>query len=110
VISVLPFIAAFKMGLMSNEEAKRKLFTAFYKGTTKKQFDIWTSQFLNRINSFIKPKALDRIRWHKERGDRVIIVSAGFDLILSHWADQEGVELISTCVDVQEDIAMELKR
>jgi HAD superfamily hydrolase (TIGR01490 family) len=104
VISVLPFMVAFKLGLMSNEAAKRKLFAAFYRGTTKKQFDLWTHGFLTEINSYIKPKAMDRLEWHKERGDRVIVISAGFDLILSHWCDQEGIELIATIIDVDENV------
>ncbi|MHA4736748.1 HAD family hydrolase [Dyadobacter sp. MSC1_007] len=104
VVRVAPYLVAFKLGMMSNEAAKMKLFNAFYKGVSKDQFDSWARGFLSEINSFIKPKALEQLRRHKEKGDRVVIVSAGFDLILKYWCEQEGVELLATCVDVQDNV------
>ena len=56
------------------------------------------------LNSFIKPKALARLRQHQEQGDRVIIVSAGFDLILKYWCEQEGVELLATGIEVKNGV------
>jgi len=98
---VSPYLTAFLLGIMSNETAKTKLFGAFYKGISTLQFDEWGKGFLSHINSFVKPKALERIKWHKENGHQVIVISAGFDLILKHWCQQENIELISTRLEVE---------
>lgn len=100
-LSVSPYLTAFLFGIISNETAKTKLFAAFYKDVSVLQFDKWTKDFLAQINSFVKPKALERIKWHKENGHQIIVISAGFDLILKHWCQQEGIELISTRLEVE---------
>lgn len=104
VIRVFPQLLAYKLGRMSNEQAKQRLFASFYKGVKLEQFDAWARGFLPQINSFIKPKALAQLRQHQEQGDRVIIVSAGFDLILKYWCEQEGVELLATGIEVKDGI------
>ncbi|MCF7223471.1 HAD family hydrolase [Marilutibacter chinensis] len=46
------------------------------------------------LPDFVRPHALERIRWHQARGDTVAIVSASIDLYLRHWCRQHGVALI----------------
>lgn len=104
VLRVFPQLAAYKLGVISNEAAKQRLFASFYKGVKIDQFDAWARGFLPQINSFIKPKALSQIRQHQQQGDRVVVVSAGFDLILKYWCEQEGVELLATCIEVKNGI------
>lgn len=43
-----------------------------------------------------RPAALDRIAWHRDRGDTVVVVSASLDVYLDHWCRARGVELICT--------------
>ncbi len=104
VLRVFPQLVAYKLGMISNEKAKQKLFASFYKGVTIGQFDAWAKGFLPQMNSFIKPKALKQLREHQEQGDRVIVVSAGFDRILRYWCEQEGVELLATCIETRDGI------
>nr|WP_295929101.1 HAD-IB family hydrolase [uncultured Dyadobacter sp.] len=104
VLSVAPDLAGYALGFISNEAAKQKLFGAFYKGVPVSLFEQWSVGFLSEINSFIKPKALECLRKHQQQGDRVVVVSAGFDLILAHWCRQEQVELLATCVGVDNGV------
>lgn len=104
VFRVFPQLLAYKLGMLSNEEAKQRLFASFYKGVKIDQFDAWARGFLPQINSFIKPGALSQLRQHQQQGDRVIIVSAGFDLILKYWCEQEGVELLATGIEVEDGL------
>ncbi|HEV7381438.1 MAG TPA: HAD family hydrolase [Dyadobacter sp.] len=101
---VSPQLIAYKLGFMTNEAAKMELFSAFYKGKPKERFDSWAAEFRPKIDAFTKTKALGRIQFHKERGDRVIVVSAGFDQILKHWCDKEGIELIATRVEIENNV------
>lgn len=46
------------------------------------------------LPGFVRPHALERIRWHQARGDTVVVVSASIDLYLRPWCRQQGVALI----------------
>lgn len=39
--------------------------------------------------------------WHKEQGDRVVLVSASFEEYLGVWARKIGIEVIATKMEVQ---------
>ena len=40
-----------------------------------------------------RPEAMERLSWHRERGDRVVVVSGGLDVYLAPWCAAQGVEL-----------------
>ncbi len=43
---------------------------------------------------FMRPVAIERIRWHQARGDTVVVVSASLDLYLREWCRRQGIALI----------------
>lgn len=47
-----------------------------------------------------RTRALERIDWHKRRGDAVVVVSASLDVYLRPWCSSIGVELI--CTELEE--------
>jgi HAD superfamily phosphoserine phosphatase-like hydrolase len=44
----------------------------------------------------VRPRALERITWHKRQGDAVVVVSASLDVYLSCWCESMDVDLICT--------------
>lgn len=42
----------------------------------------------------LRDEALERIAWHKARGDRVVVVSGGLDVYLFHWCRTHELELL----------------
>jgi phosphatidylglycerophosphatase C len=48
----------------------------------------------------IRQQALERIDWHKRRGDRVVVVSASLDVYLQPWCEAHGLELVCTELEV----------
>ena len=51
---------------------------------------------LPELQAQLKPEALQRLRWHQQRGDRVLLCSASPRLLLQPLADWLGVELLCT--------------
>jgi phosphatidylglycerophosphatase C len=47
----------------------------------------------------LRPSALERIEWHKSRGDDVVIVSASLDVYLGPWCAGRGMEYIWTTLE-----------
>jgi HAD superfamily phosphoserine phosphatase-like hydrolase len=48
----------------------------------------------------VRAQALERIAWHKARGDRVVIVSAGLDVYFEPWGRAHGVDVICATLEV----------
>jgi HAD superfamily hydrolase (TIGR01490 family) len=48
------------------------------------------------LPGLIRPTALERIAWHKDRGDLVVVVSASLDVYLEPWGRTLGVEVLCT--------------
>ena len=85
VIILLPFIIAYKIKILSNNEIKKKLVTYFFKDIDIEDFTEKAREFsLNMIDPIIRKKALDRILWHKKNGDELVIVSASINLWLGN--------------------------
>lgn len=51
----------------------------------------------------VRPVAADRIQWHKDRGDRVAVVSASLDAYLHPWCRTAGLDVICTVLEVRGD-------
>lgn len=48
------------------------------------------------LPGLLRRHALDRIEWHKQQGDVVVVVSAGLDVYLDPWCKAMGVQVICT--------------
>jgi HAD superfamily hydrolase (TIGR01490 family) len=58
---------------------------------------------IEKIFRWIRPKALDRISWHKNQGHRLILVSASLDVYLNPLYAQLGFhDLLCTRLDKQD--------
>jgi HAD superfamily hydrolase (TIGR01490 family) len=46
------------------------------------------------LPGLLRPEAMARLAWHRERGDRVVVVSGGLDVYLVPWCAAQGVEVL----------------
>ncbi len=53
------------------------------------------------LPTVLRPAAMQRIGWHKARGDRVVVVSGNFELLLAPWCRQHALELIGSRLAVR---------
>ena len=51
------------------------------------------------VPATLRPRMLARLRWHRERGDEVAVVSGTFDLCILAWCDTEGVALLASALE-----------
>ncbi|MDR6989977.1 HAD family hydrolase [Luteimonas sp. 3794] len=50
----------------------------------------------------VRPEMQARIDAHRERGDTVVVVSAGFDVYLAPWCEAQGVELVCSSMEARD--------
>ncbi|MDB4923099.1 HAD family hydrolase [Mucilaginibacter sp.] len=99
-----PFLVALKLKLISNQAAKERILTYFFKGMDLKFFQHGCDQFVDDIlPSIIRPGALAEIKRIKEAGFEVVVVSASPLNWIKKWSDATGLGLIATKLQVVDE-------
>ena len=98
-----PILLAYVLKLLPNHIAKEKMISYFFKGWPEKNFQTVADEYAAlQIDKIVRPKALEKLRWHQEQGHKVVIVSASMKSWLKKWCDTQNVELISTQLEIKQ--------
>ena len=98
-----PYIAAFKLKIISNHRAKEKLMRFFFSNTAAEEFKKSCERFTTeRLPQLIRPKALDEIRKLQDEGFDIVVVSASPENWICHWAEQMKIKLIASRMEVKD--------
>lgn len=102
LLTLSPLLIAYMLKFIPNHIAKEKLIAHFFKSRDARQFQKLAEQYsLERIDKIIRPKAIEKIRWHQNQGHQVVIVSASIESWLRAWCDKNNIELIATRLEVK---------
>jgi phosphatidylglycerophosphatase C len=97
---LLPEIIAYKTRLTGGKRIRHKIFNLAFKNTVENEIKMKALEFSeNVIPSLIRPQAMERINWHKDRGDEIRVVSASLDLYLEPWCKKHNIAL--SCNEVE---------
>ena len=97
ILVLSPILAAYKLGLASNNFTRRKLLSYFFAGMSADKFDkICKKYSTTHIEDILKQSAMDKIASYKAAGDRVVIVTASLEDWLRPWCEAQGLELLGT--------------
>ncbi len=103
LLKLSPWLIAFKLQIISNDTAKQKLLTHFFKDT---QF----TDFQNKCNAFIEHKlpgliryqALQQIKEHLQNNILVVVVSASAGNWIEGWCKKNNIICIATKLEIRE--------
>lgn len=99
-VFLFPSMILYKIGVIPNWRAKEIALQYFFAGWHVEKFRGSASDYSKKnLWKIIRPVALAKLKWHKQKGHRVMIVSASLRAWLQGWCSQHGVELISTEVE-----------
>lgn len=105
MIFLSPMLIIYKLKLIPNHKAKQWMFSYFFKGMDEQQFLKVAEEYsLKHIETILRPKAKERIAWHKDLGHKVIIVSASIECWIRPWCDQNDLDLIATRVEIKDGL------
>ena len=100
-IPLIPVLIFYKIKLISNHQAKESIFSFFFKGFSQDEFDKCSKNFAeNNLNKLINNTAINKIKWHKKRNHKVVLVSASIENYLFYWCLKNEIELLGTRVEV----------
>ena len=99
----LPYLVAFKLGIISNQSAKEKILRFFFHGMPaavfKQHCEAFSKQVLPKL---IRPKALEEIQKLKQNNIIVVVVSASPENWIEQWSQNLHLELIASRLEVNE--------
>lgn len=97
-LACLPWLIGWQLRLVRTDRFKQQTIAAFgiCAAVNRAQAQGRGAWLLSELRAQLRPEALQRLRWHQERGDRVLLCSASPRLLLQPLADWLGVELLCT--------------
>ena len=100
----LPWLIGWQLRVVSTGRFKQKLIAAFgiCEAVNRAEAAGRADWLLADLKAQVNPEALQRLRWHQKRGDRVLLCSASPRLLLQPLADWLGVELLCTELEQRE--------
>jgi len=101
---LLPRVIAYKCQLYPNYRLKEDVLQRLFAGCSMEQFQQHVRDYDRRkLPGIIRPKAMEKIAWHRERGDEIIVVSASLELVLSPWCRRNNLSLLATQMEVRDN-------
>lgn len=99
-IFLLPLILGYKAGLVSGTVIRAVICRVGFWRIPIRELETCGRQFARDVlPTTLRPQAMERIAWHRSRGDTVVVVSGGLDLYLRHWCEEHGVELLCSVLE-----------
>ena len=100
ILFLSPVLFLYKIHVFSNHKAKEILFTHFFRNWDLAFFNKTCNDFLSIICQIIRPQIIDLINYHKSNNHQLFIVSASIENWIIPWADEHGIKVIATKIEV----------
>jgi phosphatidylglycerophosphatase C len=94
-----PLILGYKAGWLSGPQMRRAMVACAFRGRRVDEVAASGTQYASGLDRRVRPRALERLHWHRERGDRIVIVSASLRAYLEPWCAERNLDLI--CSDLE---------
>lgn len=99
-----PMLTAYKLKFIPNYKAKQYMLSYFFKGISEEKFMQVANEYsLKHIDTIVRPKAMEKIAWHKDQGHTVVVVSASIECWLKPWCDKNNIDLIATHLEIENE-------
>jgi phosphatidylglycerophosphatase C len=104
LVKTLPMLALYGARLVGNETHKMALFAGAFRDMPADAYERWAREFArSELPRMIRAEALQRVSFHQQRGDRVIIVTASPTDWIVPWAESAGItEIIGNPAEVSD--------
>lgn len=99
---LFPYFLLYKMKILSDTRIKKIISKYFFKDFPKQEFDLRIKEFTDKnLAALLREEALERLAYHKDNGDEIVIVSASFEDFLKFWCQENNFALLGTKLEVK---------
>ncbi len=104
-VLLAPLIVGYKLGLIPGTVVRAAIVRFGFTGVSLAAWEASGLGFArSALPAVLRPQALDRIQWHKNQGDTIVVVSGAFDVYLRHWCQAQQVELICSSLEHKDGV------
>lgn len=90
-----PVILLYKLGLLRASKTRPVLSKVAFWQRSIHQVDMQAKRFVSDyLPQVMRANALEKIEWHKQRGDEIYVVSASLSPYLDIWCQQQGIKVV----------------
>ncbi|OED39452.1 hypothetical protein AB832_04105 [Flavobacteriaceae bacterium (ex Bugula neritina AB1)] len=101
LLRLSPTIIFYKLGILSNEIAKERVFSFFFKNSDIELFNSYCESFAYKINKMTNTKTINSINEYTQENTQIIIISASIENWIIPWSEQYPVEkVIATKIEI----------
>lgn len=105
LIKTLPWLVAWKIGIVSNSRAKQKLFAAMFAGMPLNLFEKRGCEFAREIEKRLIPETIGKLADFNSCGAHSVILTASMPAWIRPWAHNHGIkDVIGTEPEVSNGI------
>jgi HAD superfamily hydrolase (TIGR01490 family) len=98
-----PTLFSHVLGRVANQPAKERVLTHFLAGRTRVELERLGARYaLERLPGILRPRALERLEWHRRAGHTIAVVTASVDIWLRPWSDALGLDLLASTLEYVE--------
>ncbi len=102
-VLMLPVAISYKLGAVSASRARQIATRLAFRGEDAARFRQCGIDYAsNVLPRTIMPSSLERIAWHRTRGDDIVVVSAALDIYLRPWCEAQGLSSICSKLEEQQ--------
>ena len=81
---------------------KERLLRRSFAGRSVEEVATVARSFIPKIDAVLAPEVIERLKWHKSQGHKVVIVSASIDVWVGAWAEAHDIDdVIATQLEVE---------
>lgn len=96
-----PFYLLYKAGIIPAPKMRAiASYLAFFRREMHEVYAAGEKYADEVIPQFIREIARNKLQWHKDNGDLIVIVSASLDVYLARWCTQNGFSLICSELEI----------
>jgi HAD superfamily hydrolase (TIGR01490 family) len=93
-LALAPTVVRFRLGRVPAPQVRAAMVRYAFAGRAAAEVRQLGESFDERLDDLVRPRALERMRWHQQHGDRVAVVSASLSAYLGPWSRRQGVEVL----------------
>ena len=100
-----PWLAGYRLGLVSARQLRARVLKLAFRGRREDEIRERGARHAEQaLPALLRPEMMQRIAWHRQRGDTVVLVSASLDVYLQPWCERHGLELICNRLEVRDGV------
>jgi len=99
-----PLVIGYELGWVHASRLRAAAAYICFRGRAEGEIAALGARYGQTLTRSFRPEALERLRWHKQRGDTVVVVSASLKPYLEGLCQEQEVELICTELEARRGV------